>query len=42
VEQDCNQLTSIGINLVCEILNAGTTTQTQHGVAIAAWNNSAT
>jgi hypothetical protein len=42
VEQHRNQLTGICIDLVGEILNAGTATQTQNGIAISAWNYGST
>jgi len=42
VEENGDQLTSVGINLVCEVLDAGTTTKAKNGVAIAAWNKCTT
>jgi hypothetical protein len=42
VEQNRDQLTCVGINLVGEVLDAGTATQTNYGVAVAAWNNRST
>jgi hypothetical protein len=42
VEQDGDQLTSIGINLVGKVLDARTTAQTNNRVAVAAWNNCST
>jgi hypothetical protein len=42
VEQNGDQLTCIGVNLVGKVLNARTATQTDDGRAVSAWHNCAT
>jgi hypothetical protein len=42
MEQNGDQLTGIGINLVCKILDAGAATQAKYRAAITAWHNCAT